>query len=160
MFLIGATALANAPFGGADGAALTDDELVLIQSDDPLVLEQRVNAEGLRQLALTRSLQGFQIGGGGQGAQFTVLLLFSRTGCGLSDMTFTTPSPSDAGVGVFCFKAETEHELEVRKQDALARARAFVAATTAYWLGCEIAGSDAGRVFMGLIVVQKGDDAQ
>jgi len=137
-----------------------DPEFVFIfQSDDPLVLENRINALGKQQAIVKgRLLTGIQIAGAGQGAQFTVqMLLSSAVPADLITNNFPQADNVD-GLNVFLYKGETEAELNVQKQRALGRARAFVNGfQTPQWRGFECAASQDGRVFMGLFVVYRGD---
>jgi len=144
-------------YDGASGGGSPADEVDIFQSDDVLVLENRVNARGREQNVVnSRSLMGLQISGAGQGGQFTVMMLTNTDiPNGLTGMEFT-PDDASAGIRVFLYAAETEQELEVQKQRALGRARSFISGFgTNSWRGCEMAGSSNGRVFAGLFVVSR-----
>lgn len=154
MIYFGATGLAFSGFDGADDTPADADCVDVFQSDDPLVLEQRVNQRGVIQATTAgRVLMGIQLSGTGKGGQFTVQMLTSRNNATISYNNFPQNATA-SGLNVFFFKGETEHELNVRKQDALARARAFVVGFQGpRWWGCEIAGSNDGRSFMGMLVI-------
>jgi hypothetical protein len=148
-------------FEGADGGSSDSDYVVSFQGNDPIVLENRINAEGQRQsAALGRSLAGIQIAGGGKGNDFVVTMLFGRTGAG-SPTNFPQNDTTTAGLNVFLFKGSSEAELNQRKQDALTRALAFCSGfgTPYEWRGCEMAGANDGPEFMGMFIVYHGTPA-
>jgi len=161
MIYVGATGLGWVPFDGAEMDA-DDDLLVVLQSSEPEVLETRANAIGAVQAIHdpSRALGGVQLAGAGKGKQFTLAMLFSRTSTmptGLNQMLFDA-SGSGVGIAVFLFSGSSEPELNHRKQDALARARAWAPVdpwAVRTWRGCEIAGSGDGRTFMGLLIVRR-----
>jgi hypothetical protein len=148
-------------FSNDPHAAARADEQLIFRSDDPAVLEERVNAAGIAQYSLGRWLDGIQLGGSGQGGQFSVMMLLSRdTGAG--DAAETMPFASElavSGIRVFFFKAESEDELRVQFDAALARATAWVneldPPATAEWRGYEISGSSFGAAHMGMFILYR-----
>jgi len=148
-----------------DGAqAGSNDEVFIFQSDDPVVLEQRINARGRYECNQnTRYLAGIQIAGGGKGNVFTVTMLMSSdvpTVLGTAVHTFTADDTA-AGLRVFLFKASSEAELMNHMRGANTRIGAFTSGhDTPQWRGIEIAGSNDGPEFMGLLVVWRGAESQ
>jgi hypothetical protein len=140
--------------GQAAHSDARNDDQVVIRTDDPAVMESRVNAEGQRQagLAQPRGLAGIQISGSGQGGQFVVFMLFTRdraAGGAAEDMEFAVDD--GAGIRCFFFKGETEAELRKQMDQAIARADAF-GGIDATWKGQEIAGSSFGASQMGMLI--------
>ena len=138
------------------------DEQLIFRSDDPEVLEARVNAAGIAQKALGRWLDGIQLGGSGQGGQFSVMMLLSRdTGGGGAAqlMQFADDDDVDTGIRVFFFKAETEDELRVNLDKTLARMTTWAGAidpSTVEWRGYEISGGSFGAAHMGMLILFRG----
>lgn len=151
-------------FDGADGQQGTEDEVVVIQGNDPVVLEQRVNQRGrLEWNQNTRYLAGIKIAGGGKGNIFTVTMLFSDdvpTDLDTVEHHFTADDTS-TGLRVFFFQASSEAELMNHLRGANSRIGAF---TTGYddpaWRGVEMAGSNDGPEFMGMLVMWRGAASQ
>jgi len=154
------------PFDGAGQAETDDDVVVVLQDSDPLVLEDRANVIGGAQVvgSPSRGLMGVQLGGAGKGKQFTLTMLFSNiltapSGLDSSEMQFDA-SGQGAGLRLFLYSGSSEPELNHRKQDALARARAFaVGWTSVTWRGFEMAGSSDGRTFMGMFLIHRATPA-
>jgi hypothetical protein len=140
------------------------DEQLIFRSDDPAVLEERVNAAGVEQWTLGRALDGIQLGGSGQGGQFSVMMLLSRDagGGGAAElMKFSEDDDNDTGIRAFFFKAETEAELRVQLDAALARIATWInkvepVHTDLTWRGYEISGSSFGAAHMGMLIVYRG----
>jgi hypothetical protein len=153
------TALERFEFFGADGQ--TSDEVFILQGNDPLVLEERVNALGRQDfVANGRFLAGIQIAGGGKGNVFTVMMVQSTSGAPPSlvdaDHHFTGDDDS-TGLKAFFFQASSEAELQNQMLKANARAQAFVTGfATPEMRGIEIAGSNDGPEFMGMMLVWRG----
>jgi hypothetical protein len=141
------------PFEGADPGTIDSDQVARIRGNDPIVMENRINALGRFQATdAGRSLAGIQIAGGGKGNDFVVTMLFGRFTPGRP--TNFTQDDVAAGINVFLYQGSSEAELDNRKQDALARARAFVAGTSLpEWRACEMAGANDGPEFMGMFVI-------
>lgn len=160
MIYVGATAVAWPAFDGAAGGLTSDDEVMVVVGNDPVVLENRVNAEGIRQAGISRDLIGIQLCGSGRGQIFTVQLVFNSAAVvGLYDMTFAAADEQTDGIRVFLFSGDSERELAHRQQDALARARAFVSGfDLAQWRGVEIAGASDGKTVMGMFVIYRGTE--
>ncbi len=151
-------ALAAYPFFGADGQG-TPDDVVIIQGNDPLVLEQRVNARGrLEYIQDGRQLAGIQIAGGGKGNVFTVtMVLSSASPDGSLVNHYFTPSDASSGLGAFFFQASSEAELRNQMLKANGRATEFVTGfATPEVRGIEIAGSNDGPEFMGMLLMWRG----
>jgi hypothetical protein len=133
------------------------DDQVVIRASDPVVMESLVNTEGRRQaVEKGRNLVGIQVGGSGQGSQFSCLLLFSRdvSGGNAGDgLNFAQVDSGPTGVECFFFKGETEEELTIQMDAAIARAEAFGAGTSGMeWRGMEISGGSFGGEHMGVLV--------
>lgn len=160
MIYFGATSFACAEYDGRWGQAASTDDCVILQGTDPLALEARINAEGLRQSgSFGRSLGGYQIAVGGKGNVCTVILMFDRTAVsGIVNATFVGPSVSGAGISAYLYKATAEHEFIVQQRAAIRRAQAWIGAAGSgnNWFGYEVAGGSCGGEQWGLIVMQKG----
>jgi hypothetical protein len=129
------------------------DAIHFVRAEDPLVLENQVNAIGQAEANLSRLLGGIQIAGAGKGHQFMVGMLFSEVGLP-SGNQFATGEL--LGLRAFCFHGETPEALERNKELARARMLAF----TATWpdldyRACEVAGANSGTVYMGLVLVER-----
>lgn len=158
MIYYGATGLGAIPFDGAGAAGTDDDVVVILKSSYLPDLEARANAVGAAQTLSepSRVLAGIQLAGCGEGQQFALMMVFSNiltAPATLSDHQFAI-SDQATGIRLFLFSGETEVELLKRKEDALARARAWIVGyEEPTWRGFEIAGAGSGRTFMGMFLV-------
>ena len=150
------------PFDGAGQAGTDDDVVIVLQSSEAHVLEDRANAIGAAQAIgnPARSLAGIQLAGAGKGKQFTLTMLFSATSTMPTELASTEMQFDATGEGMglrlFLYAGSSEPELNHRKEDALARMREFAVQGGANsWRGFEMAGSSDGRTFMGLILTHR-----
>jgi hypothetical protein len=143
--------------GGDPNNPATPDVTLFARASDPLVLEQQINTIGQAQAVLGRPLGGIQLGGSGKGEQFAAQLLFAVTDTPIVGMAFALGAGD--GIRVFCFKGETPEAINNNKNLALQRALAFTGSFDFQeYRGFELAGSNDGMSYMGLIVVYRGTD--
>jgi hypothetical protein len=129
------------------------DAIHFARAEDPLVLENQVNAIGVAEEALNRGLGGIQIAGAGKGHQFMVGMLFSEVGIPTGN-GFAVGEL--AGLRAFCFKGETPEALERNKELARLRMLAFVSEwPDLEYRACEVAGANSGSVYMGMLLIRR-----